>query len=213
MSNNQRLPYQQAMSIALDVLAWLYPLCDKVQVAGSLRRQAQTVGDIEIVALPHHLPALLQRLDRLVENGTIEKALYSDKQMTRWGERLRCFDYRNVRVELAIADGDNYGYLLWLRTGPADGNKFVVTRMMVEKAAMRFNDGYGWLTDYAGDTPLYQHKLSLPDEAALFEALGMDVIDPRWRSEALYKAEWRGVQPRFALEGMKVPELRQKTMF
>lgn len=216
MSSNDRVERDKALILATGVINWIKSYCDKVEIAGSLRREKETVGDIEIVIQPHNRNGLDITLNRLIEDGTIKKAWYANKggMVTRWGDRLKCFVIAGVTVEMAIGDADNFGYLYWLRTGPSDGNKFVVTRMMVENAAMRFHDGYGWLCDYVGDTPEYRHKMHLPDEETVFKALGFsNVINPLWRSEKLYKAEWKGVLPRYLLADMLADEFKQKRLF
>jgi len=219
MSDGERVERGYAEVLAQGVVTWLETYCDKIEIAGSIRREKETVGDIEIVCQPHNPIALGVMLDNLVENGTIHKALYrhvdakrKETMRPRWGERLRCFVLSGVTVELAIGDSDNFGYLHWLRTGPADGNKYVVTRMMIEKSAMRFHEGYGWLCDYVGEHPTYSHKLSLPDELTVFDALGLPYINARWRCEQIYKAEWNGVQARYLLDALKVKKLEQKRL-
>lgn len=219
MSNNERIARDKAIALASGVMRWIGTHCDKLEIAGSIRREKETVGDIEIVCQPHNPIALANTLDNLVEGGTIKKALYRrvDKNRVetfgpRWGDRLKCFTIGGATVELAIADELNFGYLLWLRTGPSDGNTFVMTRMMQEKAAMRFSDGYGWLCDYEGNAPVYQHKLALPDEQTLFKTLGMNFIRPLWRNEGVYRAEWKGVLPKHLLDEYAVKELKQKRL-
>lgn len=211
MSSSERVPYGKALVLAGGIINWLQPYCDKIEVAGSIRREKETVGDIEIVCQPHNRHGLDVTLNGLIENGSIRKAMYGDK--TRWGDRLKCFVLSGVNVELAIGDADNFGYLLWLRTGPSDGNKYVVTRMLVENSAMRFKDGYGWLCEYIGDNPTYKHKLSLPDEETVFKALGFEtVINPLLRGEKLYKAEWKGVLPGYQLDVLRVNEPQQRRL-
>ena len=53
MSENQeRMPYQEAMAYAITMVNILRPLCSRIEIAGSLRRQCPTVGDIELVLTP-----------------------------------------------------------------------------------------------------------------------------------------------------------------
>jgi DNA polymerase/3'-5' exonuclease PolX len=220
MSDGERVARDKALILAEGVMKWIGDCCDKVEIAGSIRREKETVGDIEIVCQPHNPLALVNTLDTLVAEGTITKALYrhvdtnkKETWRTRWGDRLKCFVLAGVNVELAIGDVDNFGYLHWLRTGPSDGNTFVMTRMKQEKAAMRFNDGYAWLVDYVGEQPTYSHKLSLPTEAMVFRTLGMDYINPLWRGEKIYQAEWKGVMPKYLLDEYRVREPKQKRLF
>ena len=211
MSSSERIEREKALVLSGGIINWLQPYCDKIEVAGSIRREKETVGDIEIVCQPHNRIGLDTTLSGLIENGSIRKATYG--KSTRWGDRLKCFILSGVNVELAIGDSDNFGYLMWLRTGPSDGNTFVMTRMMIEKSAMRFAKGYGWLCEYIGDNPTYKHKLSLPDEETVFKAFGFEtVINPLWRGEKLYKAEWKGVLPAYQLDALRVNEPKQRRL-
>lgn len=43
--------HSQALAWAVDVVNWLSPFCDRIEIAGSLRRQKRVVKDIEIVCV------------------------------------------------------------------------------------------------------------------------------------------------------------------
>ena len=45
----------EAQKIANEVVNQLSPYCDKVEIAGSIRRQKPTVNDIDIVLIPRDL--------------------------------------------------------------------------------------------------------------------------------------------------------------
>ena len=51
VSKTQR-PLPDAERIAAAIVADLAPFCDRIQVAGSVRRRKEFVGDIELVAIP-----------------------------------------------------------------------------------------------------------------------------------------------------------------
>ena len=219
MSGDTRVPIAQAERIAKEVELLISHLCQKLTIAGSIRRQREDVGDIELVVIPLNLRALLVRLDNLVEKEIITKALYrhvdghaNESQVPRWGEKLRCFHYKNMRVELSIATPENYGYQLWLRTGPADANEWIMVKLAEEKAAIRFHEGYGWLTEYTGNTPIYKHKLSIPDEQTFFKVLRLPYIIPRWRTKRIYEVEWAGSASIFMLRDLIIKEPEQKKL-
>jgi DNA polymerase/3'-5' exonuclease PolX len=52
MSDNEKRPYAQMMTIARAVVERLRPACQRIEIAGSLRRHRPMVGDIEICAIP-----------------------------------------------------------------------------------------------------------------------------------------------------------------
>ena len=47
-----RVPLETAAKIAEDLASLLRPVCERVEIAGSIRRGCPTIGDIEIVVIP-----------------------------------------------------------------------------------------------------------------------------------------------------------------
>ncbi len=56
MSTSVRRPLAEGEAIASALVADLEPYCARIQVAGSIRRRKEMVGDIEIVAIPRYEP-------------------------------------------------------------------------------------------------------------------------------------------------------------
>ena len=54
MKIERHLPFMR--NIAESIVEQLRPNCKRVEIAGSIRRTNQTVGDIEIVAIPKIIP-------------------------------------------------------------------------------------------------------------------------------------------------------------
>ncbi len=48
------MKYDQAHAIAIDLYKQLYPFCERIDIAGSIRRQKPEVKDIEIVCIPKY---------------------------------------------------------------------------------------------------------------------------------------------------------------
>lgn len=184
MSNDTRRPHSEALPIAQSLARLIKPHCTHVNIVGSLRRMKDTVGDIEIVAIPS--PALLPFLDSMVLKGEASKAVYSNGTI-RWGNTYRGLMYQGMKCEIFLADEDNIGYQTWLRTGPGDANTYIMQFCSWRKSPYRAKDGYWW----AGDT-----KLSIKTEQELFAMLGMRWIEPKERTEDAYRLmlEARGHQ-------------------
>lgn len=53
-AGEKRYPLPQAMLIAKAFARELEPACARIEIAGSLRRQVGTIGDIELVAIPRY---------------------------------------------------------------------------------------------------------------------------------------------------------------
>ncbi|MBK9122830.1 MAG: hypothetical protein IPM16_06870 [Chloroflexi bacterium] len=167
--------------------------CQWWLVAGSIRRSKPVVKDAEIVIIP--TAGLYQRLDRMVLDGEIEKALYGDRRTTRWGDKYRGLLFQGLRIELFMADWVNVGFQTWLRTGPGDANQYVMGRM--QRSSIRAIGGYLWHADRwvrtvnafgdpdGWDSP-GKRKLAVRAETFMFDLLGVDPIAPKDRSVAAY---------------------------
>ena len=182
MSSGEKIKLEKAQTIAATVLGLIADVCDQVVIAGSVRRRRLEVGDIEIVALPKDARALNARLDKLVIDRVISRAAYGKELSHRWGEKYRGFTYEGVRVEVFTADVDNWGYILWLRTGPGDANQYVMMMCSQKDAPYRAKNGYWW---HDG------RKLHVANETEMFRLLGMNVVPPPLRKVDAYQQHFR----------------------
>jgi DNA polymerase/3'-5' exonuclease PolX len=174
--NPEYFDVKEARAIADELRVDLADLCEQGVVAGSIRRWVRYVKDAEIVVLPKNAPTLLARLDSWLIAGQVKKALYNNSG-ERWGTKYRGLIYKGLRVEIFIGDSDNFGYLLWLRTGPSEANKYVMQQCIYQAAPYRAEGGYWWKDG---------RKLSIPDEPEMFRLLGMMPILPHLRSIDAY---------------------------
>ena len=203
MSDGVKRPALQARPLAEALLTLIRPHLTWGEIAGSLRREKAEVGDIEIVATA--LPSYLSFLDSLVQQGTITKALYGEKQTTRWGEKYRGLVYQGMKAEIFLCDDWNRGYMQWLRTGPGNqadnANMYLVTKIKHGHAPFRVKDGYV----YAGE-----ERLKIATEEAWFEICGLPFIEPKNRSVKAY-AKLFGARHQWGDPGKY--KIRQQRMF
>jgi hypothetical protein len=195
--------YDEVLPIAQALARLLQPHAKRLNIAGSLRRQKSEVSDIELVAIP--TPALLPAVDDLLRAGVVQKA-------HAWGSKFRAMVYQGVRVDLFMADEDNWGYIYWLRTGPGDANTHVVSMLNQRSAPFGVRDGHvyagGLRTQDKGKwTYSGGQRLTLPEERDWFALLGMAQIAPHERSLAAYRAAW-GAKPAW---GDPTPYMAQQT--
>ena len=133
MSLGRRIQYSEALDLAGRAVERLRLVVARVEIAGSLRREQETVGDIELVAEP-------------VSNGDlfgpspspqIEPVQAAMKDMGRWvkgGRRMMqvtdVLGHRDVKLELYLVHPPaQWGSLLAIRTGPADLGQYCMTAM------------------------------------------------------------------------------------
>lgn len=175
-----RVDVMKAQKTAHELIARLAGTYDRLEVAGSVRRGSATVKDVELVGkgLANDPGLLLRRLDSLLGDGVIHLARYGDQMTTRWGEKYRGFLFQQMRFELFMADDDNWGYVLWLRTGPGDANQFVMMKMSEFESPVRAREGYLWHG---------LRRLTVPHEAEMFRLLGMPYVQPQDRDIGIYR--------------------------
>ncbi|MEM6280556.1 MAG: hypothetical protein AAF787_00065 [Chloroflexota bacterium] len=175
--HGKTLRLSDAATHAATVYGAIEDLCSNVWVAGSIRRGKPQTADADLVCVPHERRNLLARLDRLVIEEKLKKAIKSDGK-TLWGDRMRSFSVDGFKVELFIANPDNAGYILWLRTGPGTANQFAVSYARQKACNIKLEDGYVLRNG---------SRVSVPDEALMFRLLRMPYIKPAERSEQTYR--------------------------
>ncbi len=181
-----------ARQIIGELVEILRPACERIEIAGSVRRGKPEVKDAEVVIIP--TPDLLPLTDTLIEYGRAQYALYGEKRTKRWGSSYRGLMFKGVKCELFMAHEESWGYQYWLRTGPGDANAYIM-RWLGQKfvnAPLRFQDGYGWYSrDWALDDKKWfapdRRRLRIASEEDLFAVLGMPFIPPSERTEDLYR--------------------------
>lgn len=186
-----RYGLQSAAEKANELFERLKPACDAMSVAGSIRRRAATVKDIELVVVP--LPARgatlfdatatigdpfeqpKNRVDLLVERLIAEGFVAWDDELKRRGRRYKRLRFGTLPVDLFIVERDSFGLQLALRTGPAEFSKRLVTQQWKE----------GWLPDdmRVQDGRLYRagQRVAVPTEAAFFNAIELTYKKPEAR--------------------------------
>ena len=118
MSTGTRIPLAEALGIAANVVAVLGPHCLKIDVAGSVRRQRPTIGDLEIVCLPDRDPLESTPLFAGGFAAAVERWPGSKGNPDgRYTQRLLpC----GLRLDLFMPHPDGYGLIMAIRTGSAD---------------------------------------------------------------------------------------------
>jgi hypothetical protein len=181
-----------ARAVIGELVELLRPACERIEIAGSVRRGKLEVHDAEVVIIP--TPDLLPLTDTLIEYGTAKYALYGEKRTKRWGPNYRGLLFKDIKCELFMTHEDSWGYQYWLRTGPGDANTYIMKwlNMPHAKAPVRFRDGYGWYSrnwrhDGKGWVADDKRRLRIASEEDLFAVLGMPFLPPSERTEMVYK--------------------------
>jgi hypothetical protein len=165
----------------------LIPACSLCGFAGSLRRGVPLVSDIEIVAVPFFdtvsdlfeeqaTTRTYSRLSEVLQLLLDAGVLRWDEQTKRNGNLYKRFvlpALGGIGVDLFLADQDNYGYILALRTGPADWSHALVTpreKGGLRPPHLRCKDGYLWRQTSASSGVVLAMKFPVPSEGDFFDA-------------------------------------------
>jgi DNA polymerase (family X) len=135
----------------------------RVQLAGSVRRQADSVKDLDLVASTTTPDALAKSLAELEEIETVSAA-------GKAGARART--YSGVAVDLRIAAPEQLGNLLQHFTGSGVHN--AALREAAVRRGLHVSE-YGILDDATGET----HTCKTEEE--VYEMLGLTYIEPELR--------------------------------
>jgi len=164
----------QAKNLANYAVRRLHPYCERIHIAGSIRREKPEVHDIEIVCLPSRCQDLFgDNCDRhphfqrtahslgIVRTGDPQSGKYIKVQMPE-----------GINLDIFIASPTNYGWILALRTGPAEYSKSLVVRG--KAIGYRFENGEIYLGEWAEPVPVML-------EEEVFTLLGIPYIHPKER--------------------------------
>ena len=100
---------ERAKNIADEVIKRLSPYCQRIEVAGSIRRKKPTVKDVDIVLIPLDPWNLTHEIMGL---GTTRSA----------GAKVMRVLYNGIQVGIYFASEETWATLLLIRTGSAENN-------------------------------------------------------------------------------------------
>jgi len=177
-SRKDKLPLKTALKWAERVAELLRPHCDRVEIAGSVRREKNDVGDIEIVCIPKRDTDLLGAAAGVSKGfvDTVERwEAVKGSPTGRYTQRVLP-NTGGFTVDLFMADRENFGWIFALRTGSDVFNQVVYLRGL--RAVNCFAEN-GYVYDYS-DT-LNPRLVPLPEEEDLFKLIGAEFVHARMR--------------------------------
>ena len=201
-SNENRLPYRIAAEAAKQICTAMLPHCHRVAVAGSLRRRKDTVGDIEIVAIPKWATEI-DPTDLFAETSIDINLLYRDwasstnlvkwikpgAVMTEWAVKPEGRYWRGLLNDFASSEGseckvdifltttERWGVRYLLSTGSAEFNAEIVTH--ARRVGYVFDEGCLWQVGWKAEGE--RVLIKTPDEATVFHELGLEFVPPHLR--------------------------------
>lgn len=186
MGTLPKRPIADMEAIADDLARRLRPACERLEIAGSIRRRRPEVGDIEVVALPRFedrerasqatlfepaKPPRTERVNLLWESLDALGVTYSKR-----GPVYRQFSWAGARVDIYTCERGNWGWILFHRTGPG----YLRAKIGSMLVARGFAAVDGWIWDARG---MSIDRVETPEEDYVFRLLGIPRLPPDQRDQ------------------------------
>ena len=163
---------EKAKAIAEKIKAVLESSCEKVEVAGSIRRQKPEVGDIELLCIPKYI-AGVDMLDAKIQTMIHFDMLgYRLNKLGRkvYGPKNKLLVHPSgIGVDVFSTDEDRWPVALVVRTGGEKTNKRIATAAL--RKGYRFH-AYG----LGFSTP--RGEIICRSEREVFEAVNLPYKEP-----------------------------------
>lgn len=169
---------EHAKAIAEELLKQLAPHCERIQIAGSIRREKPEVKDIEIVAIPkpYEVGLFESGIATVVNKWQKVKGELPCKYTQRIISLKRLYHRpeKEIKLDLFFATPKNWGYTLAIRTGSAEYSHQVLANGWVRKG-------------YTSENGILFHKTSkweraILEEKDLFDLIGIPMPEPKDRN-------------------------------
>lgn len=186
--SKEKFPREAALEVARAVYAALKDDCERIKVAGSLRRGLKTVSDIEFLCIPkielrstdlfdsekEKRDLLSDKLDCMVKWGQLKKRLSATGNET-WGaqNKLAVHVASGIPIDFFTTTAENWWMALAIRTGPKESNIRIAVAAKKKGWAM---NAYG-----SGFTEPDGTKHICESEEDVFTGVGLPYYPPERR--------------------------------
>jgi DNA polymerase (family 10) len=189
-TEKSRFLHSVALAVGKELIARMRPHCQRIIIAGSLRRRKETVGDVEIVYVPSLDPRPVVKEDMFSEpaflpsTDAVIESMLADCTLTKrpnakggfaWGEKnkLAIHCASGIPVDLFATTDEAWWNYLVCRTGGSETNVAICT------AAIR--KGWKWNPYGEGfsEPQGFGRKVHpVASERAVFEMVGLPYREP-----------------------------------
>lgn len=159
----------EAQIIAQEIKGQLVPYCERIEIAGSIRRQRPQVKDIEIVCIPkpyetglfaNGIASIIQAWPKVKGELQYGKCKYTQRQHPA-----------GIKVDIFFAEPGNWGLIYAIRTGSAN---YSHQRLAVTWSRQGFKSIEGYLYKNG-------RKVITPEEEDVFRIIGLPFEQPERR--------------------------------
>lgn len=176
-----------ASQLANNLVNLLQPGCQRITVAGSIRRGCATVHDIDLVASARYEVQSVQGLFGVAQTlnlGPVDllrvvRAVADIKEPKPDVKILRFEFFNGIPVELYLTepDGSNFNALLQMRTGSRGHNAWLAGR--AQRLGLIYHAGYGIFKQNPSGS--LGQRVDDGSEEGIYTALGLAYVPPEQR--------------------------------
>ena len=178
-----------AQEIAQELITILTPFCNRIEIAGSVRRKKNIVKDIELVIIPKQEitfgglfsdeKIISYPIDAFILTNPLFRMRPSKIGVTSYGEKNKLLEYNSnefgwIALDIFTADESNYMMVRFIRTGGAETNKLIATTANKLKMNLRIYESA--FVDHKG------YKAIMKSEEQIFQYLGLKYLKPEERT-------------------------------
>jgi DNA polymerase/3'-5' exonuclease PolX len=162
MSTGEWWTLEEAKAKAMEFVKLLSPYCDRIEIAGSIRRQKKQVHDIDLVVIW-----------KGAGFGLLKVWLENRQRMMKptGGEKIIKTSWSMIPIQISVATIEIWPMILLVRTGSASFNRYLAT--LAKRKGMQLKAS-GYLTR-GGET------LPITCEQDIFRELGLKFREPQRR--------------------------------
>lgn len=187
----QPIPLARARRYAEQIAERLQPFCTRLEIAGSIRREREWCGDIDLVALPSDEPSLRARIlghspgTEVIQNGPQNIHIRLSKpEWKNYTLEVQVFLARPETKDLLDTKPSNWGSLLLLRTGSKEHNIFLTQTARANCMQWKVYEGLFRLPDAtlsSGRGAGGEGPIASATEEEIFDALHLKFVPPQKR--------------------------------
>lgn len=155
-----KIALERAQKIANAVVESLSPYCQRIEIAGSIRRKVPWVNDVDLVLIPEDPWSLHGELMKL---GQVKMS----------GKKIMRVMIGSTQIDIYIAGEDTWATLLLIRTGSTQNNIRLCSRAK----------DMGWHLHASGDGLFNEtgERIAGESELSIYNALGLPFQRPEER--------------------------------
>ncbi len=166
-TSSGRTPFGLALPVAEELADYLreFGPIEQIEIAGSLRRGCETIGDIDLLCAHDEGEALIKHF---VAYPSVTRVLASGE--TKGSITIPVRSEREIQVDLRVVPSESFGAALQYFTGSLDHN--VHLRGLAQKKSLKLNE-WGLFSG--------EESVAGAEESSIYEKLGVAYVPPELR--------------------------------